>query len=367
MKKFNSIKLLILGLLLGSTVIAQDILVVDPGVGTLNTAIATYGGDKIYQLQAGAWYGLDAIIENVDYHLQIIGEDYDDVTKPATLQTGTTPDGLPFDMMFDAKGPLTFKNIYFVNADINGQTGKRLLFQSDSASFTNIDNCIIDPMGKGQLINVKGADNDIFFTNNICARHGHMLGANDGHTFVINNAARSMGADTVWIENNTFISIGMNFLSANFAAHVTNLININHNTFIHSKSQVDWSILEKEYYMTNNLFFDFMSGPYAYHWQPMPGGDIAMPKPMLIYADTIPGEALPTDRIQFIQYNNMYHSQGSYDLIAEMNDTAAATGINKVNLHPLIWDGLTDPKFGAEKSFENIFVTCPNAIGLHSG
>ena len=114
MRKFNAITLLILGMLLGSTVIAQDILVVDPGQGTLNAAIEANGGDKIYQLQAGQWYGIDKIIENVDFHLQIIGEDYDDATMPATLQTGTLGDGTPFGLMFDAKGDITLKNVYFL-------------------------------------------------------------------------------------------------------------------------------------------------------------------------------------------------------------------------------------------------------------
>ena len=79
----------------------------------------------------------------------------------------------------------------------------------------------------------------------------------------------------------------------------------------------------------------------------MPGGDVAYPKPMLIYADTLADEVLPSERIQYIQYNTMYRSQGFYDLIAEMNDSAEVYGRNKVNLHPFIWDGLTDPKLGA--------------------
>ena len=41
-----------------TTANAQEVLVVDPGIGTLNTAIDTYGGDRIYQLQAGAIYKL---------------------------------------------------------------------------------------------------------------------------------------------------------------------------------------------------------------------------------------------------------------------------------------------------------------------
>ncbi len=348
MKKLYKIGMLFAALLISISAIGQDVLVVPPGDGTLNTAIDANGGDKIYQLQAGEWYGLTKIIENVDYHLQIIGEAYDDDTMPATLQTGTTAEGLPFVNMFSAKGNLTIKNVYVMNADINGQTAANCIVQGDSASFLKLDNNVFDPCGEASLVIMSGGDNDLWFTNNIAARHGHQIGSNDGHLFIIASGAAFAGADTVVIENNTFISTGMNWLAAEFAAHVTNFLQINHNTLIHHKSQVDWSILENEYYMTNNLFFDFMTSGYASSWQPMPGGDAAMPKPMLIYADTIPGEALPTDRIAYIQYNNMYRSQGFYDLIVELNDTAEATGAITMQLHPLIWDGLTDPKLGAD-------------------
>lgn len=347
MRKNYTIAML-LALFAGGMVSAQDVLVVEPGSGTLNAAIAQNGGDKIYQLKAGEWYGLDAVIENVDYHLQIIGEDYDDSTLPATLQTGTTVEGAPFANMISAKGDLTLKNIYIMNADVNGVTAARCIIQADSASTTVIDNCVVDPLGHFSVVEMNCADANLYVTNNIFARHGHMVGANDGHAFIINNASRTAGNDTILIQNNTFIDMGMNTLSGNFAAHVTEFLMIDHNTFIRSKSQMDWSILEDEYYLTNNLFFDFMTSPYAYNWQPMPGGDASMPKPMLIYADTIPDEVLPSQRIQYIQYNTMYRNQGFYDLIAEMNDSAEVYDRVKVNLHPLIWDGNTDPKLGAD-------------------
>jgi hypothetical protein len=348
MRKMYTNAMLIIALLISGNLMAQDVLVVDPGIGTLNDAIAANLGNKIYQLKAGGFYQLTAIIENVDYHLQIVGEDYNDVTMPATLQTGTTGEGAPFAQMFDAKGDITLKNIYLVNADLNGQTAGQILTQSKVGGRVVVDNCVLDPVGTWACLVMIGGDNDLFFTNNIAARHGHQLGANDGHMFVIAAAAAPSGADTVIFENNTFMSTGMNWLSANFTAHITNFLQINHNTFMHHKSQVDWSIFENEYYMTNNLFFDFMTSGYAFNWQPMPGGDIALPKPMLIYADTIADEVLPSNRIQYIQYNNMFRSQGFYDIIAECNDTADATGAIHLNLHPLIWDGSTDPKLGAD-------------------
>ncbi|MCP4311701.1 MAG: T9SS type A sorting domain-containing protein [Bacteroidetes bacterium] len=346
MRKIYTIAMLLAMIFVSGMITAQDVLVVEP-TDDLATLIDTHKGDKIYQLKAGEWYGLSKPIENVDFHLQIIGEPYDDDTMPATLQTGQTGDLTPFAAMFTAKGNITLKDIYFVNADLTGQIGRSFLVQSDSGSFVNIDNCIIDPIGEWSAVEMTGGDNDLTFTNNQAFRHGHMAGANDGHCFIIAVAAASLGADSVIFENNTFVDMGMNWLSADFAAHVTSFLLINHNTFVRSKSQMDWSILEDEYYLTNNLFFDFQTGGYGYHWQPMPGGDASMPKPMLIYADTIADEVLPSTRIQYIQYNNLYRDQKFYDLIAEMN-VLAADSLPHVNLHPLIWDGLTPAYFGAD-------------------
>ena len=93
MKKFTFLFLSVL-LLFSYAGIAQTVLVVQPGVGTLNAAIKANGGNAIYQLKAGEWYQLDAIIENVDYHLQIIGQEPAvKGGKPATLQTGSDAGG----------------------------------------------------------------------------------------------------------------------------------------------------------------------------------------------------------------------------------------------------------------------------------
>ncbi len=185
MRKFYTITSL-LALFLAVNVTAQDVLVVDPGVGTLNAAIAANGGDKIYQLQAGQFYQIDAIIENVDYHLQIIGEEPADGSIPATLQSGQTAEGAPFGNMFAPKGDLTLKNIYIMNVDLTGQIGGPFINQSDSGSTTVVDNCIIDPVSNGNGLIFGGNNQKLYFTNNLCIRTGHQLNPNDGHFFVTN-------------------------------------------------------------------------------------------------------------------------------------------------------------------------------------
>ncbi len=347
MKKFNYLLLCMLGLFIVGHISAQEILVVDPGEGTLNAAIDEHGGNKIYQLQAGEWYGLTKTIENVDYHLQVIGEPYDDQNPPATLQTGTTAEGDPIGIMFEAKGDITLRGIYFVNADLNGQLGARFVNQSKEGGSVVVDNCIIDPVGHQGCVWLRGGDNDLFFTNNISLRHGHMTGINDGHHFLIADAAAPSGADTVIIENNTIVSVGTFFIMGAWNVHVNNFVKIDHNTIMHHKGEFESTVFENEFYLTNNLLIDFSVFP-TYDGVVLPGGDVDRPKRQLIMADTIVDETLPSNRIQYIQYNSLFRSQSFYELLAELNDTATVTGGEKPFFQTLVWDGNTPEKYGAD-------------------
>ncbi|MFA5814525.1 MAG: T9SS type A sorting domain-containing protein [Bacteroidales bacterium] len=323
-------------LFIGNTV-AQNILVVTSGVGTLNAAIAANGGTKIYQLTAGEWYGLDAPIENIDYHLQIIGSEPAVAGgMPATLQTGSDVNGVAFDKMFDAKGDITLKNIYFVNADLTAQVAQQFLVQSKTNARIIIDRCVLHPACVALGINGQGGNIKTYFTNNQVIDHGHQLSPNDGHFFAFDNTT-GIGLDTLYVENNTFVCIGMNLFQGSFGNMVNNVVNFNHNTFVFTKSQIDWTTKKMEQYWTNNLMFDLQTQAYANNWQPMPGGDASRPKPNLIYADTLTGEVLPSVRPNFVQYNAHYRAQGFYDLITELNIFSKANGLPGVYLFPLVW------------------------------
>jgi len=317
---------------------SQDVLVVEPGVGTLNQAITTYGGTRIYQLKAGGWYQITAPIQNAGYHLQIIGQE--PAVKggmPATLQSNATAQGVVFPKMFDAQGDITLKNIYFVNSDLTGVLGGAFLFNTADDARTVIDRCILDPVSGGSAINLSGKMQKSYFTNNLFNRMGHQLSPNDGHLFKTSRTG-NIGFDSLLVQNNTFVCIGTSVHNGDLGkTYVNKFTKFDHNTFVEQKSQLDWHKMESEFYWTNNLMFDMNTQPWSATWNPMGGSDKGLPNTALIYADTIPGDVFPSSTIQFVEYNMHYRNPKFYTLINELNVQGQKDGKPNLFFMPFVW------------------------------
>jgi len=335
--------LLILSLLLTTMGLsAQEILVVEPGVGTLNAAIEQHKGNKIYQLKAGEWYQLSGIIDNVDFHLQIIGQTPVGGAIPATLQTGASAGGATYDHMFDARGDLTLKNIYIMNTDLMGQNGVYCILQLKTNGRLIVDNCIVDPIGLHAAVFINAGNTKTYLTNSLWMNHGHQLNPNDGF-FIVSDNASGMGFDSLLVQNNTLVAMGTGLHGGGFNKYTHNFSKWDHNTIVLQKSQIDWQLYEKEYYWTNNLMFDVQTQPWSVTWQPMPGADPGLPQPALIYADTIPEEiasvkaGTPSATIQNIQYNLHYRNPGFYTLLDKLNGIGQQSGKALLYLMPLLY------------------------------
>ncbi|MEI8272829.1 MAG: T9SS type A sorting domain-containing protein [Paludibacter sp.] len=315
---------------------AQQVLIVNPGTGTLNTAIDQYQGTRIYQLKAGEWYQLSKPIENAGFDLKIIGEVPANNGMPATLQTNFDVNNATFGSMFNAKGNLTIKNVYIVNADMNSTVGNVCIANQLLNNRIIVDNCVIHPAAVSFFLVDQAGNTKTYFTNNQAIDHGHQTSPNDGNFFAYGGAGMA-GLDTLLVENNTFVCMGMNMFSGDFTSSRHNFVKWNHNTFCMTKSQFDWAVFKNEEYWTNNLFWDAQTQPYMNTWQPMPGGDPARPKPNLIYGDTLPGEVLPSIRTNFVEFNSFGRQQGFYDLLAEMNTWAKANAKPLGYLYDLTW------------------------------
>ncbi len=342
-------------MLLGILAYAQETIVVDQGLGTLNAAIEEHGGDVIYQLEAGKWYGLNAIIEASDEtlgaggSLTIIGEETDGM--PAMIQVGNDLDGGVLTLLFRTFNDLTLKNLFIIDQDASG-TGGASVIEIAAPSKIIIDNCVIDPAAIGETFS--GADpangSKMFMTNNLLLRNGSMGGPNNP------GLIGSMQWDTLYIENNTFVTSGQwLFGGAQHRDPPNNFIWVNHNTFIWHDVWLGIPFNDLNYYMCNNLFHDvsIYSQPYIWgQWfQDYKTGNtmlsLANTDTLMIDDDGDPetvaiAETLPSARIKFWQRNLQYNSPGVKSIVAFNKANEAIAPVYNI---PMLWEDDTPDSY----------------------
>ncbi len=339
-------------MLFGVLAFAQDTLVVEQGLGTLNTAIEENGGDVIYQLTAGSWYGLNAIIEASDEtlgaggSLTIIGEETDGI--PAMIQVGNDLEGGVLSVLIRTFNDLTLKNLMLIDQDASGTPGSSVLELAAPVKVI-IDNCVFDPAGQWYMILGQDPANGskMYMTNNLILRNGSMGGPNDPGILESNQW------DTLYIENNSFVSTGQSlFVGAQHRTPPNNFIWINHNTFLWHDVWLGIPFNDLEYYMTNNLFHDVSIFSQLYSWgqffQDYPTGNtmLSLANTDTLVIDTLGTlETLPSVRTKFWQRNLQYTSDGVKGITAyaKSNDTIAP-----VYSIPMLWEDDTPDWFASD-------------------
>ncbi|MCL5028326.1 MAG: T9SS type A sorting domain-containing protein [Bacteroidetes bacterium] len=311
MKKLT---ILFVFLLVSATMFAQTYLDVAPGYGTLNDSIAAHQGDVIYRLQAGQWYGLNGIIQNSGFPLTIIGTMPAAGQMPAEIQTGTNPDGTVLSQMFTMFNDLTLRNLFIVNANQNDVFGPTVFWSASPTSITlRIDSCVFDPTGANMIRWATTPHPNLFMTNSQVINLGDLNSEWTGNLFDTSTDPRN-GLDTLYLENNTFLSTGMLLIfNSSFAADSENVFWINHNSFIFHKLQFIWDWRMNEYFVTNNLFFDYSTSPTTVKSNVyFPDGDTAGPESRFAlinqdtaYYDSSNGKLL-SNRKLFVEYNSNY-------------------------------------------------------------
>ena len=308
--------LLVLGGILllcsSASLFAQTYLDVAPGVGTLNSAVAANQGNVIYRLQAGGWYTLNGVIENVGFHLQLIGTTPAPGEMPAAIQTATKPDGTVLEHMFDVVGDLTVKNIFIVNADPNNTIGSGV-FDVKTATTARVvfDSIVVDPIGSNRFIRFEPCPYPkLYVTNSLFMRHGNLNGANDWCIFDLAGAPKN-GYDTMYVENNTFISTGTHIaINRAKATDSNNVVWINHNTFALHKFEMHTGFHMNQYFVTNNLFFDFFTQAYNYAWTAYSPDPFFDKIKAWVHQDTTKadsvGGVVSSTRKCFVEFNNVY-------------------------------------------------------------
>jgi len=343
---FLQYSIILLCLLAGKTILAQDTLSVEEGLGTLEEAIQTYGGDRVYKLSAGAWYGLNSIIDVSEEtlgevnSLHIIGEDTED--RPPVIQVGMDETGSAFPVLFRVESDLTIKNVFLVAQDVNGIMGSGV-FSIDNSVKLVIDNCVIDPAGvNSYAFGSEGlAGGSVFYlTNSLIMNNGNMEGPNDG------GLMNDMHWDTLWVENNTFVSSGYDFIATPTHNMPNNkFIWINHNTFFWHDVYINRSYNDQNFFFTNNLLHDISIFAHLYEWgQFTPDYKQGNTMLSLICIDTLETvidglgnkeyESLPSSRQFFWEYNLQNNSPQLYSLPLHALDS----GYDPLYLMPMLWD-----------------------------
>ncbi len=293
--------IVIILLLFGGRLSAQEI-AVTPGYGTLNDAIAANGGNKTYKLQAGGWYGLNAMLQTTE-PIKIIGEKPAPGQMPAIIQTGTNSDGSTFHHMFEIGADFTIKHVFLVNADLNNTVGTWMFKQIANARFV-ADSIVADPVGWQSFLVANADKKETYVTNSILMRHGNTISSIDGWLFH-GEGQRAQDWDTLYVENNTIVNTGLFVVMIdNYTQGVNNFIWFNHNTMLFQKGEIKFSYITNSDFFTNNLLWQGCFTPFLHAWNDTrvdagPKNTISS----IVCADTLNGETLPSQRKEFIEYN----------------------------------------------------------------
>lgn len=256
-------------MLSSSLAVAQDTLMVDWSDGAGNVTVnnlrnviladTTDAGERahsVYKLKRGGMYHITDPIQNEEFPLTIVGETFEEYQArtgdsedygPAIIQRVAREDGSdPGGQIFKTQHDLALKNIYLMGQTDQGVLANYALMQLQGADKNYVFDNIIFDRNDWFYLEVSGENNDVYVTN--CKfRNIH------GPTQIWEGRAISFlgSADTVIIENNTFMNLGCFVYQCEAAP--ANYARINHNTIVNLGRQLISGFL-KQVYVTNNVF-----------------------------------------------------------------------------------------------------------------
>ncbi|MGE5809858.1 MAG: T9SS type A sorting domain-containing protein [Ignavibacteria bacterium] len=210
---------------------------------------------RVYKLRRGGYYFNDETIENVGWHLRIVGEDpnpNDPTGHPPVIQQIAREDGTLNGRMLTGNGSITFKNLYIIGCDDGGAQGS--LYQPIQIDASNsrfvIDNCIFE-RNNFSIIAWTGKNNDIFVTNNI---YRNLVEYPPTQLWTGRGLSFWADQDTVIVENNTFFNIA--FTALQIESGIANYLRFNHNTLVNIGRAINTTPWLYEAYFANNLIIN---------------------------------------------------------------------------------------------------------------
>ena len=257
--------------------------------------------------------------------------------QPPVIQVGVDYDGSTQRCLFRISSNMTLRNVFLADQDIAGNAGPAII-ELDAPVKLIIENCVIDPAGREQTFrgNSPADGSKLFLSDNLVLNHGHMQGPNDG------GYLGNIQWDTLWVENNTFVSSGQDFIGTSVHRIPNNqFIWINHNTFFWHDLWLKKSYNDQDFYFTNNLMHDISLFPQLYYWgQFFPDYKEGNTMLSMTCIDTLlvdgqgGTESLPSARRMFWEYN----LQNSSSQLRSLPKKAVDEGHLPLYIIPMLWD-----------------------------
>ncbi|MEM1324915.1 MAG: T9SS type A sorting domain-containing protein [Bacteroidota bacterium] len=248
----RQILILLATTLFTSSLLAQTIVPVAPGNGTLNEAIENYidannGVDDsvIFQLEDGGIYVLTATLD-FDFDLNIqAAPDYE--VRPAILPT-VAGGGETF-RPFRVRENITLKGLYVTTEDaLGGQSDQIVRISRDGARVT-IDDCHFDKATQSAF-RIDNSDNKIYMTNSIISNITNLQNPSNGRGF----DDRGQDIDTLWVENSTIYNLTARILRDD--GGTINYLLWNQNTSVNTGDRTLDIGEGLDVTVTNNLFIN---------------------------------------------------------------------------------------------------------------
>ncbi len=216
--------------------------------------------DRIYGLRNGGFYFLSGRIRNIGYHLRIRGEARSNDVLPPIVMLAVDENLESDNPMIEASGDVSLSNIYFIGSDENASesgSSKRIVETFISGVTVRIDSCIFEYCNRGVYSNQK-PDVSVFLTNSLIRNHTTIKEKTTTFRWFIQ--IKKTAADTIWIENNTF----MNIESGPYQVATTpfgspKYFYFNHNTMVNGAMMPFHFAYWQNAEITNNIFYSMQS------------------------------------------------------------------------------------------------------------
>lgn len=201
------VALALLSLVLENAAMAQRIVNITPGFGTINSVIrgdtlssgARTDTNTVYRLQRGGLYILNGTMEHT--YPVIIEAAPGAGAKPRIIQ-GVQSGGTAPSEAWSARGRLHMKNVYISAVDELGGLHERIIRIRENNVRVVIDSCHLDVASQAGF-RCDGSRPKIYFTNSIISNIG--TGASPDNGRGVDD--RGVDLDTVVLENSTFYNL----------------------------------------------------------------------------------------------------------------------------------------------------------------